>query len=85
MSPAICSSLSVYVFLWYLEGFLDMNAWRNRVRKAINKYRTFATKLGYKVNQVGVDFMNACLLCLRTFLFRHQMPKSSAERARTGS
>ena len=22
----ICSSLSVYVFQWYLEGFLDMNA-----------------------------------------------------------
>ena len=61
-----------------------MNAWRNRVRKAINKYRTFATKLGYKVNQVGVDFMNACLFGLRTFLFRHQMPKSSVERARTG-
>ena len=61
-----------------------MNAWRNRVRKARNKYRTFATKLGYKVNQVGVDFMNACLFGSRTFLFRHQMPKSSVERARTG-
>ena len=57
----------------------------NFVRKVRNKYRTFASKLGYKVNQAGVDFMNAYLLGLRTFLFRHQMPKSSVERTRTGS
>ena len=62
-----------------------MNTQINFVRKARNKYRTFASKLGYKVNQAGVDFMNACLLGLRTFFFRHQMPKSSVERGRTGS